>query len=230
MRIFGLPALLGLIVLFFPNVPAMADFENYAFDDSHDDEERFLDDSGFGEGEALRPLKCTPATAKQKTSISQGNAKAAKFLRLCHKASGNSPWCRQLMRPNPSSRETFACTYGSNLPHQLIHPNEATWNNAFRAVLIIRDLQSLGVSVAQIYNWWRPEPYNSNVGGSKSRHPFGTSIDVRFSSLNDMAKAHKLLCQFRKQGRVRALGYYGSTGLHVGIGDTTPNTWGKACP
>lgn len=38
-----------------------------------------------------------------------------------------------------------------------------------------------------------------------------------------------IFCQYRKNGRLRALGYYAGTGLHLGVGDTNPNTWGKAC-
>jgi hypothetical protein len=44
-----------------------------------------------------------------------------------------------------------------------------------------------------------------------------------------MEKAFSQLCKWRAQGRLRAVGYYGSTGLHFGIGDKTANTWGKSC-
>lgn len=197
-------------------------------DESHD--ETHFDDAGGFDGGQIYPVACAAASASQRAAVNAGNAKAAKFLQLCRAAAAGSAWCEQLMRPNPSSRSTFSCTYGASQPHQLIHPDESTWANAFKAVQIIQDLESLGVRVAQIYNWWRPEPYNANVGGSKTRHPFGTSIDVRFASLPDMEKAHKLLCEFRRKGRLRALGYYGSTGLHFGVGDANPNTWGKSCP
>lgn len=207
-------------------LPALASFDDYVADEGHEDDEISWDDAGFGSD--LRA--CASATASQKTAVNQGNAKAEKFLAACRASTNNSAWCAQLMRPNPSSRGVFTCTYGASQPHQLIHPAEATWANAFRAVQIIQDLEALGVKVAQIYNWWRPEPYNANVGGSKTRHPFGTSVDVRFASMPDMEKAHKLLCQFRKSGRLRALGYYGSTGLHFGVGDSNANTWGKSCP
>lgn len=197
-------------------------------DEPHD--ETHFDDAGGFDGGQIYPVACTAANATQRAAVNAGNAKAARFLQLCRAAAAGSVWCEQLMRPNPSSRSTFSCTYGSAQPHQLIHPDESTWANAFKAVQIIQDLESLGVRVAQIYNWWRPEPYNANVGGSRTRHPFGTSIDVRFASLPDMEKAHALLCEFRRKGRLRALGYYGSTGLHFGVGDSNPNTWGKSCP
>ncbi len=208
--------------------PSFGSYEDYISDESHD--ENSYDDAGLGDDHFLPPRACAAATASQRAAVNEGNTKAARFLSKCRANANNSRWCEQLMRPNPSSRSTFACTYGSGQPHQLIHPSESTWANAIRAVHIIQDLEALGVKVAQIYNWWRPEPYNANVGGSRTRHPFGTSVDVRFSSLAEMEKAHKLLCRFRKAGRLRALGYYGSTGLHFGIGDANPNTWGKSCP
>jgi hypothetical protein len=227
------------------DLPSSFAFQSYFSDDEDHDEgheeepienpedgehEDGFDDAGFGGGGGPDdPEGCQPASAAQKNFVARGNAKAKKFLDRCNRASGFSRWCLQLMRPNPSSQNVFRCTYGASFPHQLVHPNEATWANALRAVQIVRDLEGLGVRVAQIYNWWRPEPYNSNVGGARTRHPLGTSVDVRFSSQADMEKAHKLLCLFRKRGRLRALGYYGSTGLHFGVGDRVPNTWGKSC-
>ncbi len=204
-------------------------YSQYVSDLDHEDHEQFADDAGLGEGRQISPLNCQAATVSQKSAVNEGNTKAMAFLRGCRESTASSRWCDQLLRPNPSSYDTFACTYGSAQPHRLIHPDESTWPHAYQAVQIIRDLEALGVRVAEIYNWWRPEPYNANVGGAKGRHPFGTSVDVRFTSLDDMKKAHALLCQFRRQGRLRALGYYGSTGLHFGVGDANPNTWGKSC-
>lgn len=199
------------------------DYDLWFFADHGEDSD---DDAGY----PADPRGCVAASGAQKAVVNQGNAKAAAFLARCRETTGNSRWCDELLRPNPASRGVFSCTYGAAQPHQLIHPDERTWPNAWKAVQLVRDLEALGVQVAQIYNWWRPEPYNANVGGSKTRHPFGTAVDVRFASLPEMEKAHRLLCQFRKQGRLRALGYYGSTGLHFGVGDANPNTWGKDCP
>ena len=145
-------------------------------------------------------------------------------------ATGNSSWCRQLIRPNPSSASIFKCTYGVSQPHTLINPDTRTWPDAFVAVRLIKELEAKGAKACQVYNWWRPEPYNANVGGAPGRHPYGTSVDVRFCSLSDMSRAFKQLCKWRAQGRLMAIGYYGSTGLHFGIGDNAGNTWGKNCP
>jgi hypothetical protein len=180
--------------------------------------------------DAVETYGCIKATAAQTAVVNQGTAMLAKFMSRCYSATGNSPWCQQVSRPNPASAATFACTYSKSQPAYFIYPDEAKWSNAITAVQLVKELQSLGVKVASIYNWWRPEPYNANVGGAAGRHPYGTAVDVRFVSKEDQAKAHRQLCKWRSQGRLRALGYYSSTALHFGIGDKIANTWGKPCP
>lgn len=207
---------------------------------SHEDEAHALDDnfsSLFNDDYELsvyrheiQALACSKASKTQKSSITQGNQKKTKFLTQCAKATGNSAWCQQLIRPNPSSKNVFQCTYGESQMHQLIHPNETTWKHAFGAVKLIQELEKKGIKTCLIYNWWRPEPYNRNVGGAAGRHPFGTSVDVRFCSNEEAIKGFNELCKYRRQGRIRAIGYYGSSALHFGMGDSKANTWGKACP
>lgn len=193
-------------------------------------EEHVDEDAELIEDLIYEKASCAKATSSQISTINVGNTKVEDFLDQCGIATQGSPWCMQLIRPNPSSKSIFTCTYGANQIHQLIHPNSDTWKYAYQAVSLIERLEINGVEVAQIYNWWRPEPYNKNVGGAPGRHPFGTSVDVRFSTKNDQAKAHSLLCKWRKQGELRALGYYSSSSLHFGIGDASANTWGKVCP
>ncbi len=173
---------------------------------------------------------CNKPTAAQIDEVNLGNTKAAKFSQYCLSNTKNSSWCQEVMRPNPDSISTFKCTYGNSQVHQLINPDENTWVHAVQGVQLVRALESLGIRVCQIYNWWRPEPYNKNVGGAAGRHPFGTSIDVKFCSKLDMERAFDQLCEWRAQGRLRALGYYGTYSLHFGVGDKTANTWGKSCP
>ncbi|MBX2987192.1 MAG: hypothetical protein KF802_04775 [Bdellovibrionaceae bacterium] len=180
--------------------------------------------------EFLDPFGCTRANTSQIRVVNEGNGKRERFLARCARETGDSPWCAQLIRPNPQSVSVFRCTYGQNLAHQLIHPDENTWGNAIRAVKIIQQLTQKGLRVCQIYNWWRPEPYNNNVGGAAGRHPFGTSVDVRFCSVDEANKGFSELCRMRKQGLLRAIGHYGSTGLHLGIADSVANTWGRSCP
>ncbi len=178
----------------------------------------------------VTPFACQKASLPQIRTVNQGNQKKMEFLNQCAQATGGSPWCNQLVRPNPDSISIFRCTYGSTQIHQLIHPNQNTWKNAFNAVRLIQELEQKGFRVKIIYNWWRPEPYNKNVGGAVGRHPLGTSVDVRFFTKSEADRAFDELCKYREQGRIRAIGHYGTNALHFGIGDSTGNTWGRSCP
>lgn len=173
---------------------------------------------------------CRSANRTQKAKVKRGNKKKEKLHKLCLQETQNSHWCSQILRPNPHQKHKFRCTYGSSLPHQLIHPDESTWVHAITAVQIIQELEAKGIEVCLVYNWWRPEPYNKNIGGSPTRHPYGTSVDVRFCSKADQNKAWFELCKMRAAGRVRAVGYYGPPALHFGVGDHRANTWGRICP
>lgn len=174
-------------------------------------------------------LACRRASSSQIAVVNQGNAKRSRFYNNCVSVTGSSKWCEQVERPNPSSRSTFNCTYGSGQVHRLIHPSESTWKHATKAIQLIQALGAKGICVSQIYNWWRPEPYNKNVGGAAGRHPFGTSVDVRFCSSGDAKRGFDELCKSRRAGQVRALGYYGGSGVHIGVGDSSGNTWGRSC-
>lgn len=187
-----------------------------------------FDENDFMNG--ITADSCRQASANQIAEVNRGFGKLQRFLSECASATNGSHWCNEVARPNPSSVSVFHCTYGTSQPHNLIHPDESTWTNAFRAIRLVQELEAKNIKACLIYNWWRPEPYNKNVGGAAGRHPFGTSIDVRFCSMADMENAHRELCAWRKQGRIRAVGYYGTTALHFGIGDQAGNTWGKACP
>ncbi len=191
------------------------------------DEDEYLE---HFEENLVFPLACKAATRAQISVVNQGNAKKESFLQKCARDTGGSAWCAQLIRPNPSSVSIFRCTYGATQVHQLINPNETSWKHAIGAVKLIVDLEQKGLRVCQIYNWWRPEPYNKNVGGAAGRHPLATSVDVRFCSNADANRAFDELCKYRKQGRIRAIGHYGTSALHFGVGDSTANTWGRTCP
>nr|BFD68786.1 hypothetical protein HAGR004_38080 [Bdellovibrio sp. HAGR004] len=198
---------------------AMTDGEDIA-DHVHDD---------FGISEEIQALGCVKASSSQKTQVNLGLSKKEEFLQKCSKETNGSFWCDQVIRPNPKSVNTFRCTYGSSQVHNLIHPDESTWKYPIAGVRILQDLSAKGIKISQIYNWWRPEPYNKNVGGAAGRHPYGTSIDVRFASNSEADRAFKELCKMRKAKRLRAIGHYGSASLHIGVGDKTANTWGKSC-
>lgn len=185
--------------------------------------------NAFEDGE-IAAFACKKANKDQLDFVNLGNTKKDEFLQECARATGGSNWCSQLVRPNPNSISTFRCTYGQTQVHQLIHPNRARWENAIQAVRLIQELEQKGYRICQIYNWWRPEPYNANVGGAAGRHPMGTSIDVRFCTNADADRGFYELCKYRREGKIRAIGHYGTNALHFGIGDSNGNTWGKTCP
>lgn len=174
--------------------------------------------------------RCKKASKSEREEVDRGNHKKDAFLKACQEATSGSAWCEQVIRPNPKSEEVFACTYGATQVHQLIHPSESTWDAAFAAIEIVEELNEQGIQVCLINNWWRPEPYNQNVGGARGRHPFGTSVDVRLCTLEDKEKAFVTLCKMRENGRIHAVGYYATNVLHIGVADKRHNTWGKACP
>lgn len=194
------------------------------------DEEQYQDDFELLPEEFIMDMKgCKKATSAQIATVNSGNAKREQFQQQCVNATGSTTFCQQVERPNPASKSIFTCTYGASQPHRLIHPTTSTWTNATKAINLLKKLSAKGICVSYIYNWWRPEPYNANVGGAAGRHPHGTSVDVRFCSNADAINAFDELCKHRKAGEVRALGYYGSTGIHIGVGDATGNTWGRNC-
>lgn len=178
----------------------------------------------------ISELGCKKASSQQIFQVNLGNEKKDQFIDTCIRETGSSYWCGQLIHPNWNSANTFRCTYGAGQIHQLVHPSENLWRNPIAAVKIIQELTSKGIKVCEIYNWWRPEPYNKNVGGAAGRHPYGTSVDVRFCSNSEADRAFLELCKIRKQGRIRAIGHYGSASLHIGVGDKLANTWGRSCP
>lgn len=206
-----------------PEVQAALDSEDIA------DHIRNDDSLNSSINEEITALGCVKATTNQKVQVNLGLSKKEEFLQKCAKETNNSFWCDQVVHPNVNSASTFSCTYGSSQTHALVHPDEKTWKYPIQGIKILQALTAKGFKVNRIYNWWRPEPYNKNVGGAAGRHPYGTAIDVRFASNSEAIKAFRELCVMRKQKRLRALGYYGSSSLHLGIGDRLANTWGKSC-
>jgi hypothetical protein len=192
----------------------------------HSDE---IQDDFESEPQVDQEASCKKATSSQIARVNEGAAKKDRFLAQCYAQTNSKKWCDQIVRPNPESSGSFDCTYSTSQAHVFVHPDESTWVNAISAVKIVQGFEAKGIKVQTIYNWWRPEPYNANVGGAAGRHPYGTSVDVRFPTKAEQNRAFKELCALRAQGKVRAAGYYSGTGLHFGVGDKTANTWGKSC-
>jgi hypothetical protein len=188
-----------------------------------------LQDDFESEPAVKEEASCKQATGTQTKYVDTGAAKKDKFLARCVAETGSQKWCGEIVRPNPDSARTFDCTYSTEQAHIFVHPEESTWSNAITAIKTVQILESKGIKVQTIYNWWRPEPYNKNVGGAAGRHPYGTSVDVRFPNKSEQNRAFAELCKLRAQGKLRAVGYYSGTGLHLGVGDKLANTWGKSC-
>lgn len=176
--------------------------------------------------ESSRQVAATPQYILE---VQNGIKLKDEFLDQCKRSTNAEKWCLQVIRGNPERENVFDRIFGREMPHQLIHPDKKTWKYAIGAVSLVDQLERKGVRVVQIYNWWRPAKYNRAVGGAAGRHPFGTSVDVRFQSPREAVRAFDLLCKARKAGKVRALGYYGNSGVHIGVGDHNPNTWGRGC-
>ena len=208
-----------------------ADPLSAAFEQARQDARAFDEEGDDLEFQGFAPLACRKASRAQLAEVDRGNALKSRFLEACAASGAAARWCDEVIRPNPESRASFRCTYGLAQPHQLIDPDPKTWTHAFQALRLVGELDAEGIRVCLINNWWRPEPYNRNVGGARGRHPFGTAVDVKFCTMADKEKAFASLCRRRRQGRLRALGYYpGSLVLHLGVGDRKANTWGKDCP
>ena len=124
-----------------------------AIDAAAEDDHELIDELLF------EKASCVRATSAQIATVDMGSTKKTSFLNECGRATAGSPWCQQLVRPNPNSISTFYCTYGSQQKHLLIHPDEKTWKYAYQAVNLMERLEANGVDITEIYNWWRPEPY-----------------------------------------------------------------------
>lgn len=210
-----------------PNLTYNLSAKAYALTDGIDFLEDILDEIF---GRSCR--KYRKASRRQIAQVNKGNERMYIFLKKCQEAVGEHRYkifCDQIIRPNPLSRHIFNCTYGNEQPHQLIHPSESTWKYAITAIQLLTQVSEYGAEACEIRNWWRPEPYNKNVDGAAGRHPYGTAVDVHFCSKTDQINAHVHLCRLRAKGKLRALGFYPSNTLHLGVGDRKASTWGRSC-
>ncbi len=131
---------------------------------NQDHSQKVEDDLELEDGYLEQQASCMKASMNQVVPVDLGFSKLDAFLNYCRTQTNQSAWCDQVARPNPNSHRTFDCTYSPVQPHFLIHPNESTWAFTVQAVQLIQ-LEAKQIKVCSIYNWWRPEPYNKNVGG-----------------------------------------------------------------
>jgi hypothetical protein len=162
-------------------------------------------------------------------TYSSGNI--VEFMNACIARGISEGFCNNLTHPNSQSIHEFRCTYPGK-PHILIPPDKTKWEHAFKgATLVQNGIKNNELCVEEIYNWYRPEPYNDNVDGKPGRHPEGTAIDVRFCTKEDAKKAAKYFCEQFKAGALWAVGSYPSGDkLHLGMEPEKNTTWGPyAC-
>lgn len=96
------------------------------------------EDIEFGEANGfIRGLGCIRANKVQIEVVNAGAQSLTKFLSQCSASTNGSPWCNELIRPNPQSHPMFDCTYSVEQAHLMIHPDEMTWKYAFKAVQLI---------------------------------------------------------------------------------------------
>lgn len=157
----------------------------------------------------------------------------SKFVRTCLEKGVLQRFCLNMTRPNriAESVEAFKCTYPGK-PHALIPPDESEWEFGIKAALILQKVSRENkICVEEIYNWYRPEPYNSNVKGRPGRHPNATAIDVKFCTPKDAKAAFKALCEMYREKEIWALGTYpAGIEIHIGVMPEQNATWGPyAC-
>lgn len=179
-------------------------------------------------GRRAAPRICDGNTCANCTKGKRPQGDRSGFISSCTSRGVSRKTCTEMTRPNPLEEARFACTYGKSAPHELVPP-KTKWDQAIKLAKVYESLRAQGVCTDEVYNWWRPEPYNRNVEGAKARHPNATCIDVRFCSVADAKKALRALCKLRSQGKITSVGYYGATGVHIGM-DPQDGSWGGACP
>lgn len=86
--------------------------------------------------ERVKPFACVKASSTQLRQVNRGVAEYNHFLTHCAEATDGSPWCEQLVRPNPASHSTFHCTYSASQSHYLIHPDQSTWKFAYSSCTV----------------------------------------------------------------------------------------------
>lgn len=150
------------------------------------------------------------------TSVKYGKhskAFADYFVAKCLKRVSSPKLCKEMVSPNTSSKGSFRAVYGSSTPHILM-PKENKFEVGIRLLEMIERAQKIDskIKVCQIANWYRPEPYNSRVGGAKrSQHINANAIDIKFCSRDARNRAKKVFRQLEKKYKTLGIGTYKSS-------------------
>lgn len=158
----------------------------------------------------------------------------SEFLTDCAAEGIHPSLCENLTHPNNNSKMEFRCTFPSFTQHVLLPNNRSLWTNGFQGAKAFQEaLEEQGLepnqgACPQIYNYYRPEPYNANVGGAAGRHPNGTAVDVEFCTKEEAQKALNKFAKMRMEKRINSIGIYSSgIRIHIGFGTEKGNTWNQ---
>lgn len=105
-------------------------------------------------------------------------------------------------------------------------PSRCRWKSAVAQGLLAVELRNeinkgtSGTNGIRIRNWWRPNCYNSKVGGAKSSdHIQARGFDLDFNTPKQRAVAQAYLCKMYREGKPLNLQVgIGCQTLHVGVG------------
>ena len=141
------------------------------------------------------------------------------FTSFCTSQGLENNLCRQMTSPNSASTNTFYNVYPRANPFILM-PNRSTWSKGVQLLSVAQSMSKFG-KICEIRNWYRPEPYNSAVGGvGSSRHLDGSAIDIEFCSVTEKNKALQAALSMRRRfGTPPGVGVYGreSKVIHIDL-------------
>lgn len=164
-----------------------------------------------GPGVELDPLIIQPI---EKPAYGLHSRKWANyFLDKCYLRVNEGKFCNEVVSPNKHSKRSFVKVYGSSVPHILM-PKEDKFETGIGLLEMLERAIKIDskIKVCQIANWYRPEPYNSRVGGARrSQHIKANAIDIHFCSRDARNRAIKSFLQLEKKYKKLGIGTYSSS-------------------
>ena len=161
----------------------------------------------------------TSSTSSVQPSPLHSPRLANDFTSFCISQGLENNLCRQMTYPNTASANAFYNVYPRSNSFILM-PNRSTWNRGVQLLSVAQNMSKFG-KICEIRNWYRPEPYNSAVGGAgSSRHLDGSAIDIEFCSVTEKNKALQAALSMRRRfGAPPGVGVYGreSKVIHIDL-------------
>lgn len=120
----------------------------------------------------------------------------------------------EVVRPKPA-RLALARSLG----YELLLPPREWWPRGAALLLLADELRQLVAEPVTCRNWWRPEPYNSAVGGAPAGdHLTAHAVDLDYRSVASRRKAEARLRELdRTHPWLRLSLGLGAKTTHVGI-------------